>query len=376
MTFSKIPHPFWVAPFIIAASVAGVGFCANPQKTDVPAAANPLPLGKFTNPLSPSSADPWIAYRDGFYYMTSTRGWGVAVRRSPTLAGLREAKDTPVWHGGGTGYESYTRDVWAPELHFVSGKWYVYYTATDGPDANRRVFVLQAVTNDPQGRYVFKGKLAVPDKSDDAYAIDGTVWQRPKDGALFALWSGREKETGGAQNIYIAPMSNPWTISGARVRLSSPTLAWEKHGWQVNEGPEVLTRNGKTFVVYSGSGGTTKNYALGLLTNTNGDLLSASSWSKSQTPVFSTYSGPDGHVIAPGHNGFFLSPDGRETWIIYHGKEEDNNTWGGRDARAQKMNWLPDGTPDFGHPIPAGVVLDVPSGEAAKTKAAPQASRK
>ena len=361
---------FYSRRFRLLASVvlvAGTTSAALPRLQDASAPpAAPLAPGMFVNPISPSSADPWIVFRDGSYYMTSTRGWGVAVRRASTLAGLRDAKDVPVWHGGGAGYEQYTRDVWAPEMHFVRGKWYVYYTASDGADASRRVFVLEALTSDPQGRYVFKGKLAVPDKNDDAYAIDGTVWERPKDKALFALWSGREKATGGAQNIYIAPMSNPWTISGARVRLSTPEFDWEKHGWQVNEGPEVLTRNGKTFVVYSASGGTTKFYSLGLLTNTDGNLLSASSWTKAKAPVFASYSGPEGHVIAPGHNGFFMSPNGRDTWIIYHGKEVDNNTWGGRDARAQKLNWKRDGTPDFGYPIPAGVPLSVPAGESKK----------
>ncbi len=326
-------------------------------------APKPLPKGKFTNPVSRNAADPWIVYRNGFYYMTITRGWGVAVTKSPTLAGLKEAKGVPVWNAGGAGYEAYTRDVWAPEIHFINGKWYIYYTATDGPDKNRRVFALEALTDDPQGRYAFKGQMRVPNKADDAYAIDGTIWQRPKDSALFFLWSGREQATGGAQNIYIAPMSNPWTLSGPRVRLSTPTFPWEVHGWRVNEGPEILTKGGKTFVVYSASGGTTPFYSLGLLTNTDGDLLNPASWSKSNTPVFVSYQDKNGQVWGPGHNGFFRSPDGKDDWIIYHGKETNADTWGGRHARAQKINWNKDGTPDFGHPIPAGVSIDVPGGE-------------
>jgi GH43 family beta-xylosidase len=82
------------------------------------------------------------------------------------------------------------------------------------------------------------------------------------------LWSGRDPEaTRNAQNIYIAPMSDPVTISSPRVRLSTPEYPWERVGWPVNEGPEVLYRNGKTHIVYSASGGTTPDYALGLLTN-------------------------------------------------------------------------------------------------------------
>ncbi|MDQ2687894.1 MAG: glycoside hydrolase family 43 protein, partial [Armatimonadota bacterium] len=270
--------------------------CAHAQEPPpTPVAAAPTLPGTFTNPVRRDAADPWIVYRNGFYYMTHTVGWGVAIRRALTLAGLGTAPEVKVWHGSGPGFETYTRDVWAPEMHFLDGKWYIYYCATDGPDPNRRVFVLESKTDDPQGEYVFKGKLA-PTESDD-YAIDPTVYQDPQD-KLFLLWSGRPP--GGQQTIFIAPMSNPWTISGPRVKLSSPEYDWEKHGWPVNEGPEVLRHGNKTLVFYSGSGYTTPEYALGMLTNTDGNLLNPTSWTKSPLPVFTQYQGPDGEVMGTG----------------------------------------------------------------------------
>ncbi len=101
-----------------------------------------------------------------------------------------------------------------------------------------------------------------------------------------------------------------------------------------------------------------------MLSYTGGDLKDARSWKKSPTPVFSRYSGADGNVYGPGHNGFFKSPDGKEDWIIYHGKETDEYTYRGRSTRAQRFNWRADGTPDFGWPIPRGVPIRAPSGEA------------
>lgn len=326
-------------------------------------AADPPPSARaFVNPISPSAPDPWIVHSRGFYFMTSTAGNRVAIRKAATLAGLGQAEAVTIWRGGGPGYEKYTRDIWAPELHWLNGRWYVYYAATDGPDANRRIFALEGITPDPQGPYLFKGKVAVP--GDDAYAIDGTIFQARR-GALFFLWSGRETATGGAQNIYIAPMLNPWMLNGPRVRLSTPEFAWERHGWQVNEGPEVLQRGEKTFIVYSASGYTMPDYCLGMLTHTDGTLLDAKTWRKSPVPVFVRYSGRDGAVYGPGHNGFFRSPDGREDWIVYHGREAPAS---GRAARAQTFTWNADGTPNFGHPIPAGVRLRAPSGEASPAK--------
>jgi len=316
----------------------------------------------FTNPIirSHDAADPWIVAWKGSYYFTCTTGGSVDIWKSATLTGLDSAPRVTVWRAPAQGPNS--RDVWAPELHYLQGRWYVYYSACDGSDDNRRQFVLQSVSDDPMGPYVPKGRLDVPDA--DMYAIDGSVLETAA-GKLYYLWSGRLNQHGyGAQNIFIAPMSDPWTISGKRVLLSSPTYDWETHGWQVNEGPEVLRHGGKTFIIYSASGGSTPDYCLGMLTNVDGDLLNPASWSKSSVPVFEKYVGPDGVVYTPGHNGFCTSPDGKQDWIIYHGKENTDGTWGGRKARAQPFLWTREGTPFFGHPVPAGIPLALPGGEA------------
>jgi len=42
--------------------------------------------------------------------------------------------------------------------------------------------------------------------------------------------------------------------------------------------------------------------------------MSPCSWKKYSEPVFSAKNG----VYAPGHNANFYSPDGKETWNVYH----------------------------------------------------------
>ena len=319
----------------------------------------------FVNPLRTDiGADPWIAQRDGFYYFTATSGNEVMIARAKTLEELARAPLATVWKRPEKGRNA--RDIWAPELHFLKGKWWVYYTATsdDGNDNNRRVFCLESQSDDALGQYVDRGQIQIPNA--DFYAIDGTVFQK-QDGSLYFLWSGREGAVGSAQNVFICAMSDPHTLTGPRVKLSSPTFDWERIGWEVNEGPEVLEHNGQVFVIYSASGGTTPDYSLGMLWNPTGNLLDAKAWTKSPIPVFSRYSGPDGNTFTPGHNGFFKSPDGKEDWIVFHGKESIDNSWGGRLARAQKFTWNPNGTPNFGFPVPASIRLNVPGGEVGST---------
>ena len=85
-------------------------------------------------------------------------------------------------------------------------------------------------------------------------------------------------------------MSNPWTLTGPRIMLSSPEYLWERNG-EINEGPAVIQKNDKMFLIYSASGCWTDDYSLGMLTmNALDDPLNASSWTKTDHPVFVTNS--------------------------------------------------------------------------------------
>ncbi|MFJ5811540.1 family 43 glycosylhydrolase, partial [Streptomyces sp. NPDC093093] len=152
---------------------------------------------------------------------------------------------------------------------------------------------------------------------------------------------------GSRQSLVIAPLGNPYTLSGPFRVISSPTLSWETQGGSVNEGPEPLYHEGRTFLSYSASNCNTPDYKLGRLELTGADPLSAASWTKAPAPVFQRSDAAG--VYGPGHNGFFTSPDGTGNWLLYHAND---TTAGGcdnkRTTRAQKFTWRPDGTPDFG----------------------------
>jgi len=319
----------------------------------------------FINPLLPSGADPWSIYKDGNYYYTNTLGDRIDIWKTKNLADLSKAERKTIWIPPvGT---SYSKEIWAPEIHFIDGKWYVYFAADDGKNDNHRLYVLENASANPlEGEWTFKGKIS---DASNKWAIDGSVFEHNHQ--LYMVWSGWEGNNNGRQDLYIAKLKNPWTIEGHRVKISHPELEWERHGdlhdpynpphVDVNEGPQVLVHGNKLFIVYSASGCWTDFYALGMLTaSADGDLMNAASWKKSAQPVFKQ--SMERKVFAPGHNSFFKSPDGKEDWILYHANSEPGQGCGKhRSPRAQKFTWNANGTPYFGEPVKVGMALEVPS---------------
>ncbi len=346
--------PVYATYQITAVSIDNYG--KRSEKTMITATPGSIEIATFTNPLL-SGADPWIIESEGTYYYTYTQGGSIVVYPTKKVSELGKATPVTLWRpASGTGY---SKNLWAPELHRISGKWYAYFAADDGSNANHRMYVIENASGNPlQGSWLFKGKIADP---TDQWAIDGTILEH--NNQLYMIWSGGI--AGAApQNLYIAKMSNPWTIDGERVLISAPEYAWEKYGAAINEGPEILKNpEGDVFLIYSGSGYWVDNYSLGLLRlKTGGDPMVRSDWVKASSPVFSQ--NPAGGAYGTGHNGFFKSPDGKEDWIIYHARSlpnaGDNN---GRNVRIQKFIWNTDGTPNFGVPAKIGQNIEAPSGE-------------
>ncbi len=319
------------------------------------------PRNTFANPLKVHGPDPWLQYHDGYYYLATTT-WNstITMRKSRTLAGLATAPDTDIFNltrpnGAGT--------MWAPEFHLLDGpngkRWYFYYTAGREPFdlGTQRIHVLESAGTDPMGPYTFKADMLDPD-ADNTWELDPSILQLG--GKLYLLGT----YFNGSQPNFIRPLSNPWTASGTRHTLSNPTNGWETIGGAVNEGAEVIQRNGRTFIIFSASHCSTPDYQLGMLTYNGGDPLDESSWVKSSQPVFQRNDANG--VFAPGHNGFFKSPDGTEDWIVYHANDSaDGGCDMNRSTRAQKITWNADGTPNLGTPVALGTKLTAPAGEPA-----------
>jgi GH43 family beta-xylosidase len=307
-------------------------------------------IGTFVNPILPApSADPWVVYHEGFYYYCESRNQdSIYIRKAKSFVDLNADPGQLIWSAPALGPNS--KAVWAPELHLIDGRWFIYYAADDGLNENHRMWVLEGLTTDPLGDYRCRGCLET-----EGWAIDGTVLDH--EGSLYFLWSGWPGEVNGCQNLYIAPMSAPWKISGPRVLLTKPSQSWECVDMSICEGPQVLKRDSKIFIIYSASGSWTVDYCLGLLELTGTDLLNHKSWEKAGC-VFQKNS----LVWGIGHCSFVQSPDKTEDWIVYHAKSKKHKGWNDRHVHAQRFTWTDEGLPHFGTPLAVGVPMPLPSG--------------
>jgi GH43 family beta-xylosidase len=335
----------------------------------------------FTNPIRTQGPDPFMVYYNGWYHLVATT-WNsaptgdcpgcavITMRRSRTLAGIATAPNMVIFNlaqrnsSNQLVFPQACCNMWAPELHLLNGpsgqRWYLYFTASRNTSnylPTQRIHVLESAGLDPVGPYTFKADLLDPvDTSSTRWELDGSILQL--NGQLFLMGTYID----GVQPNFIRPMSNPWTASGTRRRLSTPTLSWETVGGAVNEGPEALQRNGQTFVVFSASHCSTPDYKLGLLRYNGGDPLQQSSWVKSPNPIFQRNNAAN--VYGPGHGNFFKSPDGTQDWMTYHANSSTSQGCDiNRTTRAQQFTWNADGTPNLGVPVGTGVVLNSPSGE-------------
>lgn len=273
--------------------------------------------------------DPWVVAHDGSLLLVQSAGGNrrIVVKRFRDLEHIDRKVETVVWAPKG---DDRRRQLWAPELHQIDGRWYLYIAASEGGLGGHRMYVLGA--DDPLGPYQDLGKVS--DAAHDYWAIDMTVFTYA--GRLYAVWSGWDGAADGfPQNLYIAPMSNPWTISGERRCLSRPELAWETSVAPVNEGPTAFRHagTGRLFITYAADASWTTAYKTGLLEHVGGDVTDPAAWRKS----------PEPWLAQGGHGCIVETPAGPE--FVYHRKLTNEPGWADREILSTPILWDAGGRP-------------------------------
>lgn len=310
---------------------------------------------KYNEPWILQRADPYVyRHTDGWYYFTASVPAydGICLRRAKSLAELPQAEEVEVWHKHEEGPMSI--HIWAPELYYLDGKWYIYYAGGDKDDVWAiRPYVLECEGSDPlkdPWKELGKMKRAPEDEfSFEAFSLDATVFENK--GEYYYVWA--EKVGVGKQisNLYIAKMEHPHQLKTVQVLLTTPDYDWERIGFWVNEGPAVIKHGNKLFLTYSASE-TGEHYCMGMLTaDMDADLLDPLSWKKERYPVLETDASKN--IFGPGHNSFTTDEEGNDI-MVYHlrteAKIEGNPLYNpNRHASLMKIRWDDEGRPVFSY---------------------------
>lgn len=333
------------------AALIGFGLAVATAQAGLAASQNMI-----RNPLLPvgaadtDSPDPWVFRHNGKYWINYTSEGKLVYRVADQLGALGSAPERRLWPPvNQPDPADRNSEYWAPETHLVDGRWYVYYTAkaSEGGLGQHRMYVLESSSGSPAGPYRFKAEMSVP----QPFAIDGTVLR--VNGKLFYAYSGGPNFQ--PTSIYLAELSNPWTIKGTPLLISTPEYGWEKQPLPINEGPEFLVHGNRLHVIFSASHCGFGQYALGRLTvPRNGDLMDPGTWASSKYPDPVFQSSPANGVYGPGHGSFFTTDGGRKFWNVYHATDEPGKgcfTGGLRTTRVQPFTFDGSGNPSFGRPV-------------------------
>lgn len=152
----------------------------------------PVPAGSFqvTNPLVLQRADPSIyRHTDGYYYFTATApGYDrIELRRAATLQGLASAPAQVIWTRHTTGVMG--AHIWAPEIHHIDGKWYIYFAAGEAEQVWAiRMYVLENASANPlEGTWAEKGQIKT---NWESFSLDATTFEH--NDIRYLVWAQKD----------------------------------------------------------------------------------------------------------------------------------------------------------------------------------------
>lgn len=285
----------------------------------------------YANPLIKERADPYVVRgENGSYYFTASypaygnvnKGYDrIILRESKTVAGLASAEEKTIWQAHASGIMA--KHIWAPEMHNIGGKWYIFFAAGSSSDIWAiRPYVLQCDGDPMTGKWTECGQMQAASGDTDSFrsfSLDMTYFENG--GKHYVIWA----EIKGDSSLFMAEINpaEPWKLISKPILLTKPEYSWELVNHRVNEGAAVLKTGGKVYVFFSASG-TGSEYCVGRMwADENADLMNTASWHKEKNAVLST-SDLDGES-GPGHNSFVTDENGN-LLIVYHARPSSHDS--------------------------------------------------
>lgn len=295
-------------------------------------------MKEYTNPIirnneKGNTADPYVIRYQGNYYHCYSNEDGVYIAQSQTLWDIGKGETAQAYNSGAPGALS---QWYAPELHRIDHKWYIYASPHYGNN-HHAMSVLERDDDSPMGEYKLIGAVQ---GLENEWSIDGTILIYQN--AYYFVWTS-------CREMYISQMAGPCAITGERMVLTRPEYPFETRVNRINEGPAVLYKGNKIHVVYSANDSQSDDYCLGLMTfEVGGDILDVNNWVKTPHAVFERQAG----IFGPGHCSFTTVTEngGEVDYIVYHANLESGSGWNGRNVFVQPIDWDENDMPIFGKP--------------------------
>lgn len=312
-------------------------------------------------PVAWHKADPAIGKWNGKYYFISTNdldgNHSLYIREADSVPGLATAQQHLILDT--TMYPHLGNLLWAPELHVIKDRLYIFHAGT--PESffceQSHVMALKSGGNPIKASdWEMPRRVVKPDGSmlygEEGITLDMTVFWSA--GKLYAAWSQRQFQPVdlGAW-LYIAELDpdKPWQLLTEPQVLTVPEYGWENNHTFVVEGPFALYRNGKIYLSYSGAL-VDATYVVGMLSMDDGaDPLDPASWTKENYPLLTSRSVPGEY--GPGHNAYVTDDDGL-VWNTYHARPghvasvhagDTNAAFGDRCSGIRRVHFNSEGYP-------------------------------
>ncbi|SKB49844.1 arabinan endo-1,5-alpha-L-arabinosidase [Parapedobacter luteus] len=302
---------------LLTAAVAGCGTMVaspHPDSQHAPVRQD----STYINPVfEPILADPSVI-RDphsGYFYAYGTQdNWGdgqgsrlIPVLQSANLVDWQVVgqafSSKPTWKSNG--------GLWAPDVNYVDGKYYLYYAYSTWGDPNPGVGV--AIATKPTGPFVDHGKLFTSEEVDVPNSIDPFYYEEA--GKKYLFWG----------SFSDAPTQGTYVVELADDGLSVPDLS-RKIKLAAGDFEAVLIHKRDGYYYFFGSKGSCCDGA-----NSQYHVLVARSerlmgpyLDKAGNPITARGNGTlflkgNDKFAGPGHNARLITDDAGTDWFIYHG---------------------------------------------------------
>jgi GH43 family beta-xylosidase len=294
----------------------------------------------YTNPIHDGYlGDPFVLEHNGEYYAYGTVPFGdltIPVLHSRDLTGWRPLGDA-------LALDDAFETLWAPEVAYDNGVFYMYYSAGGAEGQGHRLRV--ATAPHPAGPFEDSGEILTP---DDPFTIDAHPFRDGRDGEWYLYYCRDFLDPDGEDRvgtgIVVDRLVGMTRLAGERRMVVRPRAEWQiferqRHwygrvwDWYTVEGPFVREHDGRYYCFYSGGAWEEPGYGVGYWVADDPMGPFAPEPGAEGPRILRTR---PGLVIGPGHASIARAPDNASEYLVYHAWDPEHAA---RLMRMDRLDW-------------------------------------